>query len=113
MTSCRMLREVRKEIGTNGEALQEHRRTLRIIDDALDALPAADEPRGRVRGLVEPEDMVPICVVGLALDHDAIVPCCEKTVTPDLLRLSLVQKQTSPFASAARRQAPRYAGLAG
>ena len=79
--------EVRAEIGLDGRALEEYRRTLRVIDDALKALPEA-EMRAVEYAAVLPEDMVPAPWLIALLRVDAARPAEGADGTPDPMRIS-------------------------
>lgn len=62
--------DVRLELGTNGRALEEHRRTLRVLDDAFDALPLPEQRAVEYAALL-PEDTVPGIWLERLLESDA------------------------------------------
>jgi len=93
--------EVRAEIGADGQALKEHRRTLRIIDDALEALPAPELRAVQYAALL-PADMVPLAWLVALLESDAARPHTGGDGAADLLALTLTQATDLPGSPALR-----------
>lgn len=61
---------VRAELGADVRGLEEHRRTLRVIDDAFEALPAAERRAAQYAALLPP-DLVPTSWLEHLLTMDA------------------------------------------
>lgn len=61
---------VRAELGADARGLEEHRRTLRVIDDAIDALPSAERRAAEYAALLPP-DLVPTSWLEHLLAMDA------------------------------------------
>ena len=92
--------EVRAEIGHGGMALDEHRRTLRVIDDALASLPAPERRTVEYAALLT-EDMVPKPWLVALLEADAARPSVGEKGVTDPLHLEFVKKPGQPMMTAA------------
>ncbi|MCC7387341.1 MAG: tetratricopeptide repeat protein [Phycisphaerales bacterium] len=93
-------REVRAELGQGGTALDEHRRTLHVIDAALGSLPAPERRAVDYAALL-PEDLVPAPWLVWMLEADAARPPAKHGGPPDPLQLEFPKKPGQPPMSAA------------
>ncbi|HVZ93187.1 MAG TPA: tetratricopeptide repeat protein, partial [Phycisphaerales bacterium] len=62
--------QIRAELGMDTKGLEEHRRTLRVLDDAINALPAPERRAVEYAALL-PADMVPVPWLEWLLNADA------------------------------------------
>ncbi len=87
--------EVRDEIGTDATALAERRRTLHVINDAINALPPPARRAVEYAALL-PQDMVPRPWLEWMLDHDASEPATNADGTPNPLALAMPKPADLP-----------------
>jgi len=80
--------EVAEQLGLEGKPLEDHRRTLRVIDDALAALPAAERRMVEYAALL-PQDLAPRIWLESLLSADAARPATSADGTPDPLHIAL------------------------
>lgn len=83
-----VLPEVAAMLGLDGKALEDHRRTLRVIDDAIESLPAPERRAVEYAALLPP-DMAPAVWLEQLIEADAARPDPELGDPPDLLKLTL------------------------
>lgn len=80
--------DVAAELGIEGAALDAHRRTLRVIDDAFNALPPADRRAVEYAALL-PHDMAPAPWLEALLEADAARPATNADGTANAMHLTL------------------------
>jgi len=80
--------DVAAQLGIGGAELEAHRRTLRVIDDALAALPLAERRMVEYAALL-PHDLAPAIWLESLLSADAARPATSADGTPDLLHIAL------------------------
>lgn len=80
--------EVAAQLGIDGKPLEDHRRTLRVIDDAFDALPAPERRAVEYAALL-PQDLAPMIWLEQLLEADAARAASVSDGTPDTLKLTL------------------------
>lgn len=91
--------EVAAQLGLEGRALEAHRRTLRVIDDAIKSLPPP-ERRAVEYAARFPADMVPADWLEMLLNADTSRPDPAPGSPPHPLKLTLVKKPRSKFTPA-------------
>ncbi|MBX9735577.1 MAG: tetratricopeptide repeat protein [Phycisphaerales bacterium] len=96
-----VLPEVAAQLGLEGKALADHRRTLRVIDDAINSLPAPERRAVDYAALL-PADMAPAIWLETLLEGDAARPGPASGEAADPLHLTLTKK---PFSKASPARA--------